>query len=78
MNGADMELRFNGEVVASESVLDPTEIAADVSPSAGTHVVAVAFTNDCYEPDLGFDRNYTSTGLKWKVVWTWEPPVASL
>lgn len=55
--GADMELRFNGEVISSGSVLDPTEIAAEISPSAGTHVVAVAFTNDCYEPDLGFDRN---------------------
>lgn len=55
--GADMELRLDGELVASESVLDPTEIAADVSPSAGTHVVTVAFTNDCYDPDLGFDRN---------------------
>lgn len=55
--GAEMELRVDGETITGQSVLDPEEVSADITLSAGSHVVSVAFTNDCYEPDLGLDRN---------------------
>ena len=55
--GAQMELRLDGETVAEDEVEDPVEVTAEVETSAGTHIVSVAFSNDCYEPDDGFDRN---------------------
>jgi|GEM_PF-2423757 len=55
--GAAMELRLDGEALVATEVLDPIEVSVESNISTGTHIVSIAFSNDCYEPDLGFDRN---------------------
>ena len=55
--GAQMELRLDGETLLSQEIINEQEVSVQTDISAGTHTIAIAFTNDCYEPDLGFDRN---------------------
>ena len=52
-----MELRLDEKKVAENEVEDPVEVTAEVE-QPGTHIVSVAFGNDCYEPDDGFDEIY--------------------
>ena len=52
-----MEIRLDGEVLVESEVLEPVEVVAQTETSAGMHIVSIAFSNDCYEPDDGFDRN---------------------
>lgn len=55
--GADMEIRLDGDTLLSQTVTDPEEVTVEVELPIGTHIVSIAFTNDCYQPDDGFDRN---------------------
>lgn len=55
--GSNMELRLDGETLIAQTVLGEEDVSVEVDISAGTHTIAVAFTNDCYDPDNGFDRN---------------------
>ena len=55
--GAAMEFRLDGETIHNAEVLGEQEIATTIEISSGAHSIAVAFTNDCYAPDEGFDRN---------------------
>ena len=55
--GAAMEIRFNGETLLTQTVLDAEEVSVETDIAAGTHIVSIAFTNDCYQPDDGLDRN---------------------
>jgi hypothetical protein len=62
--GANLELRIDGEAVASTSVdsSSPADYPFQVTVTAGVHEVAIAFTNDYWDPDVGVDRNlYVST-----------------
>ena len=55
--GSDMELRLDGETLISRTVLGEEEVSVAIDISAGVHTISVAFTNDCYDPDNGLDRN---------------------
>lgn len=55
--GAAMEYRLDGETIYTSEVLEEQELSISLEIPAGPHEIAVAFTNDCYAPELGFDRN---------------------
>src|SRR3954452_19777163 len=58
--GANMVLRIDDKVVASTIAgsASPTDYIFPALPvTQGAHRVAVAFTNDLYDPARGFDRN---------------------
>ena len=55
--GADMEIRLDGEILMEANVTEPEEVSVDASISVGPHIVSIAFTNDCQDPNYGYDRN---------------------
>lgn len=55
--GADMEIRLDGTILIAQTVLEEEEVSVTTDISAGTHTVSIAFTNDCYDAENGFDRN---------------------
>ena len=55
--GAQFELRVSGDAILEGVALGEQEFRVDVDLEAGNYEVAIAFQNDCYEPDLGYDRN---------------------
>ena len=55
--GALFELSVGGNIVLDGFVLGEELVSVDVPLEAGNYEVAIAFRNDCYDPDLGYDRN---------------------
>ena len=55
--GALFELSVGGNIVLDGFVLGEELVSVDVPLEPGNYEVAVAFRNDCYDPDLGYDRN---------------------
>ena len=56
---ATMNLLVDGVTLLEDVETAPTlaDYAADIELSAGSHEVSVEFTNDCYDPTAGLDRN---------------------
>lgn len=55
--GALFELSVGGNIVLDGFVLGEEEVSVDVPLEPGRYEVAVAFRNDCYDSELGYDRN---------------------
>jgi hypothetical protein len=55
--GAEMQLLADGELVASANVLGEQEVSGELTLGQGTHTLSVSFANDCYVPEMDFDRN---------------------
>ena len=55
--GAAMEIRVDGESLTSAYVTEPEEVSVETEIAAGAHIVSIAFTNDCQDPNFGYDRN---------------------
>lgn len=55
--GAAAELVLDGSTQTTGVGLSGEIMSTTVDISQGQHTLAVAFTNDCWNPDLGYDRN---------------------